>query len=972
MKSKKLFSCFVASAVALASVLAPAKPAQAQWASFLGSIPYAGGYISTALDVASRRTTPLEAVGAHVPGVGGQVLGYVNHGINIATGRESVVEGVLGIVGGSVGGVAGSVLGHISSGIRTARNIGMIRSQYLYYGERVERQWHVRDSQGHEVSVEAKEWKLSYTDGEAKFILVLMDGQEKEYPIEGLYHEDDLKYLCRYILNKLGEEIPQTETANRGSEIQKIKSRLDAIANKDNKEEARTELKVFFNYLNDELSSVSIGMMKIAAGTKAGEEMTLTIRGERYTFRWCPEGSFVRTALTQNHYGRVERQNEQQVKLSRGFWLLDSEVTRQKYDRVVQMRVGSNLPNPQQPMTGITWTNASDFCKQLEKITEKKFRLPTEAEWEYACRAGSRNVIADPAEISKVAWFAETPWTSYNGYNNGYYNTYNVSYNRSYYSNSNNLTAAHDVKEKKANAWGLYDMQGNVWEWCSDWYGNYGDTDVTDPKGPVTGQYRVARGGSYMSSAEECQPGYRYQLSQNNRTGALGFRVVLVPDPAEETNDTVAESTPDNNVRLVADIADDNTPDTVSSVETENTRGFTVVSATEDLPAVPEGIFEGDADEVTDQNDDQDVSIEEEEEEEEEENTEGFTAIDESTEVPVVSEDAVEENTDEVTDPDQADDQDVNEKEENTEGFTAVDELTEDPVVSEDAVEENTDEVTDPDQTNVPVVNETEGKVKPEVKKQKTESTAKPKTEVKKQSTVSAEKAKPQTQKQNTESVKVKTEVKKQNTVSAEKAKPQIQKQNTESVKPKTEVKKQSTESVEKTKTEVKKQNTVSAEKTKPEVKKQNTASAEKAKPQIQKQNTESVKAKPQIQKQNIVSAEKTKPQIQKQNTESAAKAKPQIQKQNTVSTVKTKPEIKKQKTESAVKAKPQIQKQNTESAAKAKPQIQKQSTESHGKTKIEKKNITVWSENYKSGKPTFENDKDREEILGLISNFEG
>ncbi|MBO7725793.1 MAG: SUMF1/EgtB/PvdO family nonheme iron enzyme, partial [Thermoguttaceae bacterium] len=666
--------------------------------------------------------TPLEAVGAYVPGVGGQVLSYVNHGVNIVTGREGVVEGVLGIVGVSVGGVAGNVLGQINSGIRTARNVGMIgsdfNSRYLYYGEVKQRQWHVRDDQGNEVSVDAKEWKLSYTDGEAKFVLVLEDGKEQEYPIEGLYHEDDLKYLCEYIVNKLDKETPQNEIAdsqNHGKEIQTIKARLDSIASKEDKAEAATELKVFFTYLNDELCSVSIATMPIIAGTEAGQEKTLTIRGERYTFRWCPAGSFTRTTVvettdyetTKDRYRRTVRRPvkkstlvKQQVTLSRGFWLLDSEVTRQEFDRVVQMRVGGKLPNPQQPATGVTWNSADDFCKQLNTITKKTFRLPTEAEWEYACRAGSSNEETEPAKISEVAWYAENSRSSEtpesNGYNNRYYR-----YNNRYGRRGASATVAHDVKEKKANAWGLYDMQGNVWEWCSDWYGEYSNADVTDPQGPATGQYRVARGGSYMSKAEECQPGYRNrQVSQSTRSQyrqntdyrvvSFGLRVVLVPD-TEETDGNVSENLPNDPQPSVGITADDNAPDETSSAESENvaedenTDGFTEEEEAEENQDLAEETSEENADEVVES--DQDVS-----DAAEDENTDGFT--EEAEENQDVAEETSEENADEVVESDQ----DVSDaaEDENTDGFT--EEAEENQDVAEETSEENADEVVESDQ----------------------------------------------------------------------------------------------------------------------------------------------------------------------------------------------------------------------------------------------------------------------------------
>ncbi len=141
------------------------------------------------------------------------------------------------------------------------------------------------------------------------------------------------------------------------------------------------------------------------------------------------------------------------------------------------------------------------FLPRLNKITEKTYRLPTEAEWEYVARGGNKSngyKYSGSNTIGNVAW---------------------------YYENSGDKT--HPVGTEQANELGIYDMSGNVYEWCSDWYGRYPSTSQTNPTGPSEGFYRVIRGGSWGDDAESCRVSYRYYNAPSNRSRYLGFRVAL-------------------------------------------------------------------------------------------------------------------------------------------------------------------------------------------------------------------------------------------------------------------------------------------------------------------------------------------------------------------------------------------------------------------------------------------------------------
>ena len=193
---------------------------------------------------------------------------------------------------------------------------------------------------------------------------------------------------------------------------------------------------------------------------------------------------------------------------------------------VYQELMGGEVPSEQDgqlPMTELNWEQAVKFCNRLSEYQgyapcyRKRFgrwrcdwradgyRLPTEAEWEYACRAGSQSVYCfgdDSNDLGAYAWYDK---------NAGY--------------------QAHPVASRRPNRWGLYDMHGNVWEWCWDWYGQYPiqTAPMLDPKGPTTGEYRVLRGGSFDFSPENLRSALRGFGLPVVRDGYLGFRCVRVP-----------------------------------------------------------------------------------------------------------------------------------------------------------------------------------------------------------------------------------------------------------------------------------------------------------------------------------------------------------------------------------------------------------------------------------------------------------
>ena len=228
---------------------------------------------------------------------------------------------------------------------------------------------------------------------------------------------------------------------------------------------------------------------------KAGDRMVKTADGIEYAFRWCPAGTF-----TMGGPGSNEKPHS--VTLTRGFWMLETEVTQAMWKSLkVQKRDSSGFIGDDLPVERVSWHECREFCKALSSKLNMKVDLPTEAQWEYACRAGTTGAHA--GDLDAMAW---------------------------YYGNSGSKT--HPVGQKKANEWGLKDMHGNVWEWCLDVYDKdfYARSPSSDPcnwEDENSGSDRVLRGGGWSSGAESCRSAGRYFNVPGFRDHNLGFRIVL-------------------------------------------------------------------------------------------------------------------------------------------------------------------------------------------------------------------------------------------------------------------------------------------------------------------------------------------------------------------------------------------------------------------------------------------------------------
>jgi formylglycine-generating enzyme required for sulfatase activity len=170
------------------------------------------------------------------------------------------------------------------------------------------------------------------------------------------------------------------------------------------------------------------------------------------------------------------------------------------------------------PVENISWKDTQSFCLKLKEMTQLPFGIPTEAQWEYACRAGTTTPFHFGSQLNGMQ--ANCNGTAPYPYIQGWFWT---TKNKGTY-----LGKTSPVGKYPANVWGLYDMHGNVWEWCSDWYGEYPSGSVTDPIGPATGSDHVFRGGCWWRSAGCCRSAARYSIVPSDcGLNCIGFRVAL-------------------------------------------------------------------------------------------------------------------------------------------------------------------------------------------------------------------------------------------------------------------------------------------------------------------------------------------------------------------------------------------------------------------------------------------------------------
>jgi len=211
-----------------------------------------------------------------------------------------------------------------------------------------------------------------------------------------------------------------------------------------------------------------------------------------------PAGKFV-MGSPESEKERRDDETQHEVTLTKPFYMGMYEVTQKQWESVMGSNPSSRNKDPNLPVTNVSWQDCQEFIKKLNENMKVDYRLPTEAEWEYACRAGTKTAYSFGDNITKIK---------------GIIIDANIHGDR--------IKA---VGSYNPNAFGLYDMHGNVWEWCEDWYGGYQAGSVMDPKGPGTGTQRVLRGGSFFSYELFARSSFRNNSTPANRGSAAGFRL---------------------------------------------------------------------------------------------------------------------------------------------------------------------------------------------------------------------------------------------------------------------------------------------------------------------------------------------------------------------------------------------------------------------------------------------------------------
>ena len=271
---------------------------------------------------------------------------------------------------------------------------------------------------------------------------------------------------------------------------------------------------VYFKVKNEGKESISVCDTISSSLYTATEETILLPGNVPMIMVWCPAGTFMMGRMSGEQDSLPYEAPQHQVTLSQGFWIGKYELTKAQWMAIMGTTpwytTGTGLNEPDSPAVYLSWDDAQSFITAINSYTGKTFKLPSEAQWEYACRAGTTTRFywgddLNYTEIGNYAWWNGNTWAVNEKY-------------------------AHLVGQKLPNDFGLYDMSGNISEWCQDWYNLYtvdATIDPTGPTEPLTGDVsnRVVRGGCGYFLSSACRSSYRGITTQSNKSFDFGFRL---------------------------------------------------------------------------------------------------------------------------------------------------------------------------------------------------------------------------------------------------------------------------------------------------------------------------------------------------------------------------------------------------------------------------------------------------------------
>ena len=252
---------------------------------------------------------------------------------------------------------------------------------------------------------------------------------------------------------------------------------------------------------DDKVSIIDEVLAKSCDIERGNNKVTITTKGVSFSLIKVESGSFQMGGINEQGKGKTDEFPVHRVTLS-DYYIGETEVTNELWSLIMGTNPSINFSQPTQPVNNVTWYDCQKFVNRLSALTGLHFALPTEAQWEFAARGGNKSrgyTYSGSNKIKEVGWFK--------GNSGGTLKT---------------------VKQLKPNELGIYDMSGNAYEWCSDWYGLYKNTDVFDPKGPESGIYKVNRGASAGEKDALTRTACRFNDSPNSKFQAMGLRLVLL------------------------------------------------------------------------------------------------------------------------------------------------------------------------------------------------------------------------------------------------------------------------------------------------------------------------------------------------------------------------------------------------------------------------------------------------------------